>query len=473
MRTLKYLLGAALMVAWLGGGAIAQESPRDAAAEELALVRAAVEAKLKIGDLHLRRGDVDAAQRAYEEAIEIYREAVARMEGRVRMRGQPGGVVVWPTQPVKPRVVLVPPEETVIETRIEDYTPAAIQRAVELGLKWLAEHQDEDGHWDSDGFAKHDPDDDKCDGAGGALYDVGATGLALVAFLGNGHTDRGAEETNPYADQVRAGLRFLLQRQDAEGCFGSRASQHFIYNHAMATLAVCEAYALTRNPRYKEPVQNGVNYILRARNPYLAWRYGARPGDNDTSVTGWCVHALATAKQAGFNVDPGAFEGARAWLDKVTDPEFGQVGYNMPGGSSARPAGLQDKFPPEKTQSMTASGILTRILIGEDPRNSVAIRKGADLCLALPPTWNADRGTIDMYYWYHGTMAFRRIGGVRWNRWQSSLVKALLANQFAAETGARTGSWDPMGPWGPDGGRIYATALMTLCLETCLNAKEG
>ena len=31
--------------------------------------------------------------------------------------------------------------------------------------------------------------------------------------------------------------------------------------------------------------------------------------------------------------------------------------------------------------------------------------------------------------------------------------------------GDEKGSWDPVGPWGYAGGRVYATALMTLCME--------
>ena len=27
------------------------------------------------------------------------------------------------------------------------------------------------------------------------------------------------------------------------------------------------------------------------------------------------------------------------------------------------------------------------------------------------------------------------------------------------------GSWDPLDPWGEEGGRVYSTALMVLCLE--------
>ena len=27
------------------------------------------------------------------------------------------------------------------------------------------------------------------------------------------------------------------------------------------------------------------------------------------------------------------------------------------------------------------------------------------------------------------------------------------------------GSWDPIGPWGQDGGRVYSTAMMAMCLQ--------
>ena len=34
-----------------------------------------------------------------------------------------------------------------------------------------------------------------------------------------------------------------------------------------------------------------------------------------------------------------------------------------------------------------------------------------------------------------------------------------------AKGGAADGSWDPNGPWGYSGGRVYATATMVLSLE--------
>ena len=252
--------------------------------------------------------------------------------------------------------------------------------------------------------------------------------------------------------------------QDKDGCFGSRASMHFIYGHAMATLAVCEAYTLTKSPRYREPAQRGLDFIARARNPYMAWRYGVRSGENDTSVTICCLLALKSGKSAGLEVDPGAFKGALAWIEKMTDPNFGHVGYNFPGGPPARIQGMQDKFPPEKSQAMTAAGVLGRILCGEDPQKSGLIRKGVNLMLECRPWWDAEAGSIDMYYWYLGTLAMFQVGGDAWRKWSANVDEAIVERQHRG-AGAKAGSWDPVGAWGTEGGRVYSTALMTMCLE--------
>ncbi|MHC4932359.1 MAG: prenyltransferase/squalene oxidase repeat-containing protein [Planctomycetota bacterium] len=437
----------------IAGLSTAQE---DAGLERLKAARVAAEAKLKLGDLLRQKGDLAGAEREYRAANRIMQEAL----------GQP------PAKKVTPKVVAPKPAVGVQkgpQRRALRATGGAArtETAVDMGLKWLAENQhgDKSGRWDADGI----------DTPGGALYDVGVTGLSLLAFLGAGHTDKGAEKQNPYAGAVRDGLRYLLTVQDEEGCIGPRASQHYIYNHAIACAAICEAYGLTNNPRYKAPAQGAVDFLLRARNPYMGWRYGIRPGENDTSVTAWCVVALHAGKTAGLQVDPNAFEGARAWFDKMTDPEFGRVGYNMPGGMAARPEGMIDRFPAERTQSLTAAAMFARILMGEDPKKSAIIQKGASLCAAQPPVWDPKAGTIDMYYWYYGTLAMFQVGGSAWKKWNNHMKSAIADNQH--REGARAGSWDPIGVWGADGGRIYSTALMTMCLEVYYRyarvAKEG
>jgi hypothetical protein len=110
------------------------------------------------------------------------------------------------------------------------------ERAVMSGLEWLKDHQAADGRWDCDGFM-HDTtrDGPLGDGGGDAAHDVGVTGLALLAFMGVGDTLRGGT----YAEQIRTGVAYLLDEQDIEsGRIGAGAGHAFLYDHAIATLAI-------------------------------------------------------------------------------------------------------------------------------------------------------------------------------------------------------------------------------------------
>jgi hypothetical protein len=286
------------------------------------------------------------------------------------------------------------------------------------------------------------------------------TGLATLAFLGAGETHK----TPKHGQVVRNALKYLKAIQDAEGCFGSRTSPHHAYSHAMASLAMGEAYALTQSPLFKASAQEGANYILKCRNPYLAWRYGERPGDNDTAVTGWMVMALRSAKSGGLDVDPEAFLGAVAWLDKVTDPETGRAGYTARGDGPVRPQELIAAFPADRTESLTAEAVFTRLLGGAET-DDAAVRRGVDLCLKSLPAWDGNAGGTDFYYWYFGTLAMSRLGGDDQRRWNEAVVDALVPYQRGEGDGCARGSWDPVDPWGQEGGRVYSTAIDALILE--------
>lgn len=330
------------------------------------------------------------------------------------------------------------------------------EAAVAAGLAWLAAHQSADGSWDPEGAAGC------CGGGGAGSYRVGLTGLALLAFLGNGETHR----TPLHGQVVRRGLDWLLSVQDREGCFGDRTSTRFIYNHALASLALCEAYGMTRSRLFAGGARRGVAFSIACRNPGAAWRYGVRPGENDASITGWMVMVLAAAR--GADIDPGgcsaAMKEALGFLDGITDPASGRVGYTARGNGPARLPELMDAFPSDRTESLTALGLLARFLGGvpvEDP----AAAKGTDLCLRTLPRWDRQAGTIDFYYWFFGTGALFQRGGDPWKRWNGAMREALLPNQEGAAAGHRQGSWAPLDPWGPEGGRIYATAINVLTLE--------
>jgi hypothetical protein len=351
--------------------------------------------------------------------------------------------------------------------------------AVEHALRWLMAHQSPDGGWEAAGFdkwcdGKPAEEGKRPEGLGKVPYDPGVTGLALCAFLGAGYTNRGNHE---FAGTVSKGLRYLKNIQDPEGCFGPRANQHYIYNHATAALAMVEAYGMTESPVFRGPAQKALDFIALARNPYLAWRYGVKPGNDDMSVTGWMMMALKSAKlinddakargkETPLLIDEEAFDGIKAWVEKMTDPDSGRAGYMERGGGPARPHELIDRFPANKSESMTAAAVLARIFIGEDPRKSEMVKKGAALMAALPPKWAPEEGTIDMYYWYYATLAMYQVGGQQWEKWNSALQSDVVDKQrLDGEYCLYKGSWDPIDPWGSDGGRVYSTAVLAMCLE--------
>jgi hypothetical protein len=350
--------------------------------------------------------------------------------------------------------------------------------AVEHALRWLAAHQSPDGGWEAEGYGRW------CDGKpaagpgpegkGKAQYDVGVTGLALLAFLGAGYTHR---DEGPFGKVVGAGLRYLRSTQDAEGCFGHRASGHFVYNHAIAALAMVEAYGMTGATIFRSPAQKGLEFIALSRNPYHAWRYGVKAGDNDTSVTGWMMMALKSAKLVAaadalagrppsLQIDEDAFDGIRTWIERMTDPATGRVGYTVRGSGPARLPELVDRFPDSKSESMTAVGVLARVFLGESPKGSEPIAKGAALCASVLPRWDPSDGSIDMYYWYYGTLAMFQVGGESWKKWDAAMKTAIVDTQrLDGDYCLHKGSWDPLDPWAADGGRVYSTAALAMCLE--------
>jgi hypothetical protein len=394
MRRLLVLLMVAPVLAEEGGAG------GEARLERLAMARLAFDARLKLADMLREDGKAKEALAAYARAASYFESALSAAESPL----DPAG-------------------------------PVARADPVERALKWLATHQDDTGCWDADEFMKHDPADDKCDGKGAPTSDALATGLATLAFLGAGYLDRGGAAENPYATNVRQALIFLMASQQEDGSFVAGS----LHGNAIATLAMCEAFAMTRNPRYRLPAEKGIAFLLKQQTAGAGWK---DPALRDASLTAWCACALKSGRSAGLDPPERALADTLTWVDSVTDKETGRVGGEA------------------KTEAATAAALFTRTLCGQGPLAVEAIPKGAKLCAAKPPLWNAEEGTIDLDYWFWGTRALFHVGGEPWGTWTASIKAAIVDRQQAA--GSRTGSWDPVGV---EGGRVHATALMALDLE--------
>jgi hypothetical protein len=339
----------------------------------------------------------------------------------------------------------------------------ASEKAVEASLRWLAAHQNPEGYWDADGFDSLCPDGDRCTGHAGLVKideegvdrlnagkqaDSGVTALSLLAFLGAGYT----HEEGQYADQIDRTLSWLIRQQRADGYLGGKAT-HFeqMYCHAMATYALAEAWGmqsdLSSDARLREPVARAVNYIVENQNPDGGWRY-VKGQSSDMSIFGWQLMALKSAEIAGLTIPDSAKAKMVQFLkERSLGNNKGLAGYRLVGGQPLPPS-----------DSMTAEALFCKQMLGISRTNPASVEGMNFIMQRLP------RGsTHNLYFWYYGTLAMYQYGGAPWREWNEALRETLIAEQRTR--GHLAGSWDPKAPWGAYGGRIFSTAVSTLCLE--------
>jgi hypothetical protein len=317
------------------------------------------------------------------------------------------------------------------------------EAAVKAALRWLSSVQSEDGRWDARryGSGRETRTDGHTRDGAGTQADTAITGLALLAFLASGHTHR----EGPYAENVYRGLRFLLESQAPDGNLGGRATTYeFMYCHGIGTFALSEAWGMSGDEALREPLRRALAYSIAAQDPGTGgWRY--RPGDpGDTSQLGWQYMALKSAELAGMPMPETTRNGIIKFLSSV---------------SGGKQGGLASYRPNEQyTRPMTAEAIACWQFLGMR-RDHPAGREAGDFLLDELP----GQGTPNVYYWYYATLTMYQLGGIHWSRWNEALRTTLVSTQRT--DGPLAGSWDPDSMWGGYGGRIFSTALSTLCLE--------
>jgi len=392
------------------------------------------------------------------------------------------------------------------------------ESAVLAALEWLRRHQNPDGSWSCRDFTGQcDKAQGPCknkskgytDGRGFPSHDVGVTALAVLAFTGFGHTHQFGEREE-FVTVVRKAMQWLKSQQVMEGDPDDRGrygwpqikirdwkadpaadpykatiDEQWIYDHSLATMATAELLLLTQDKiGLGKNVELAAELCLRAQNDGYGWRYGVKPGDNDTSVTGWMILALKACKAADMRRPAPeryekAFKDALEWFKRATSVSTGITGYKAPGDEGSRLNGIYpEPYPFSKELScMTAVAVLCRLFAGEK-RTDDMIKKGVTILLRETPSWQEQAGNrmskINVYYWYYGTYALFQYGGVPWKEWNEKMKKSLIDTQRVG--GCEDGSWDPIDEWGAAGGRVYTTALGAMTLEVYyryVRAQEG
>ena len=320
------------------------------------------------------------------------------------------------------------------------------EQAVAAALNWIARHQLSDGSWGLVRY-KNRCKDATCTGSG-SVGDrpAAATALALLPFFAFGQTH---ESKGPYQKIIASGVRFLISHQSSDGDLRMGGQ---MYDHGLATIALCECYGMTNDRNVRPAAQSALNFIMKAQDPRGGgWRYAPRE-EGDTSVVGWQIMALKSGRMAYLAVDEGVFEKAKAFLKSVSsDGDYGQVFTYMPGARAA-----------ESDNATTAIALLCYQYMGM-PKTDPVMSEGTAYLMRNQP----DNGAHNLYYWYYATQVMHNQPGREWDDWNRKMRRLLIDAQ--SRDGCATGSWSPNSGsrdrFGSEGGRLMATSLSALTLE--------
>ena len=309
------------------------------------------------------------------------------------------------------------------------------EAAVVKGLNWLTAHQRSDGAW------HFDHTDGPCAGActnpGKHRSTTAATSLALLAYLGAGHTQREGD----YQEVVRKGLYYLRGQMKPDE-HGGDFRQGTMYGQGLSAIALCEAFAMTQDPALADASQAAIDFILWAQDTKGGgWRYA--PGEpGDATVSGWMFMALRAGQMSYLKIPAEPIHKATRFLDSLGAEQGAFYGYRGP-----------DKDP-----TCTSIGLLCRMYTGWR-REHPPLARGVKFLARRGPS------PTDMYYNYYATQVMHHWGGSEWVYWNKQLRDFLVRTQ-AAE-GHASGSWyfDDEHQSSVQGGRLFNTALAIMTLE--------
>jgi hypothetical protein len=273
-----------------------------------------------------------------------------------------------------------------------------------------------------------------CRDPGNVGSTTASTGLALLPFLGAGEIGAGSQ----YEKVVDDGLYYLRSRLLVTS-LGGDLQEGTMYAQGIAAIALCEAYAMSRDESLRSAAQLAIDFICHAQHEAGGWRYfPGQPGD--TTVLGWQLMALKSAHLAGLTVPVDVLHRVEQFLDSVQREEGAVYGYQKP----------------DKTPVPTAVGLLARMYLGW-PREDSRLARGVNYLEKLGPS------RTDMYFNYYATQVLHHYEGSGWDAWNTTLRDRLVATQ--SRRGHEHGSWYFHDEHGKSGGRLYTTAMCVMILE--------
>lgn len=364
------------------------------------------------------------------------------------------------------------------------------ERAVESAVNWLSRHQFEGGYWSYDHtgatcpyIAEPEPCNSRCEDKGSADASfVGATGMALMPFLGAGYGP-----THPkYGGVVSQGINFLINQVKPSGALHSDAAtgQDQAYEQGIAVWAMAEALGVCRATGFgavneaalTEKTVLAVKYLVGTQGGSGGWGY-IGSGNWDMTTTGWAVSALKASSAAGINyqnfTDNDVMGRVKSFLTIMShDHEVVVDGYGSYAGGYyyGIPYNTLGFGRHDECGGATHVGRLLRMLTGA-PRQAGGMRLGGDLELERIAGGMPDEAYRN-YYAHH---FMRHMGDEYWTNWDTAMQKYLLEENPQPTEGHERGSWLIGGTTWTSGhcGRLWDTVSGSLCLEVYYRYTTG
>ncbi len=311
----------------------------------------------------------------------------------------------------------------------------ARKKAIANGLKWLQRSQAADGQWINEGLPKT---------KGLTPHKIAPTCFGVLPFLGQGYTHR-PSPTNPYDRNVAKAITYLISKQDKKtGKLGGN-----MYEHGIATMALCEAYGLTKDAAFKKPAQHAVNFIIAGQAPDGGWRYsGINDPAGDTSISGWQVAALKSAMMADLDVPMTVIRRTISFFEanQSVDGGFGYMSRDA-------------------RSTTTAIGLVSMMQLTTQPPSELAFRARVRKFL-FSDNKDWQMATSSSYHLYYATQAAFAAQADLWPTWNQYFRDLLLRKQENNEKDRYHGSWSPAkDQYYASGGRLMVTGLALLVLE--------
>lgn len=314
------------------------------------------------------------------------------------------------------------------------------EEALERALRWIVNHQHNDGGWsfrleDPDGPCKGKCEHRRVNADDAPIPRTAATGLCLLALMGAGHT----HEQGIYAENIRRGIYFL-QGQASRTSKGFDLQNGSMYGHGIAALALAEAFVLTGDEDLRELLQGTTMFAAAAQHDSGGWGY--QPGGPpDITLTAWQVIGMQTSLTKGIGIPTQTIPLANQYVLTLANPEQNRFGYKTP----------------EPRPSATAIGLLLQMYFGVLP-GQTNLREGLDWIASLGPS------ETNVYFNYYAMLALHHSRHRDRMDFAAALQEYLIRTQ--ATRGHEDGSWNFPDRYGSVGGRLYTTAMCALILET-------